>query len=171
MYRNNPLANFIYSLSKEEKYELLNKIDIKPDTSRGSAYVNTNRIYDYLVRNGFNTNDRSNLSYDAINQFINNKLNPYYEERVPIEDENYDDEIKKLEAKRDEIDAQIKQLQKLQYEQDYVDEIKQQELNDNYDDMYSKHVNQWVNEQKTTLSDRDIVDKIIKKLYEKPFDT
>ena len=37
--------------------------------------------------------------------------------------------------------------------------------------MHTKHGNQWVNEQKTTLSNADIVNKIIKNLYEKPFDT
>ena len=116
----------IYSMNNRQKLALLKKIGRKPSQSSDFEYWNALMRNDCLVDKCF---DERNLTYYGINEFIDNIVNPYYEEGIPNEGvEDYDAEIKKLERMRDENNERIKELQEEKAYEDAFQE--EQKVND-----------------------------------------
>lgn len=105
------LRDFIrFIIPAESKRELINLIGQEYVGGRGNVQANTTIIHDFLNQNNF----RGVPSLERIREFINETVNPqyeeYFEDRFPEFDET--DELKQLEEARDEINRRIEELQK-----------------------------------------------------------
>ena len=133
------------------------------------VYENSKTISDWLSQNDYD----GEISFENIKNFIKEKLPPkqfeeFYSERIPEENDE-ENEIENLERIRDEINARIEELQEQQIFQQQQQE--QQQLEENYDKMYEENISKWTESAQKHLDGREEINKIMKSLYEKPFDT
>ena len=157
--------------SNSQRRELLSLIGAEFKGAFGGEFVyeNVNTISNWLSQNDF----EGDISFENIKNFIKEKLPPkqfeeFYSERIPEENDE-ENEIEKLERIRDEINSRIEELQQQQIFQQQQQE--QQQLEENYDKMYEENISKWTESAQKHLDGREEINKIIKSLYEKPFDT
>lgn len=151
-----------------KKINFLRRLGHKPNKGKNGEIWNVIDLHDILFDTGFVPRNDIN-AYNDLNKYIDSTMEPFYEEKRPNEDQDYEGEIKKLEIMRNEIDSQIKELQ---VKKEYEDRMKEeQQKNDEYERMYTEDADTWVSEQRSNLSDMDTVDNNIKKLYKKPLGT
>ena len=161
----------IFSLPSDQQQQIINRIGAQYDTTDEDFIINTDTIYNYLIENNF----RPPYTSEHINEFIDDITTPQYEEyfQERVNTDDYDDEITQLQQLRDEIDQRIHELQTQQLQQEMFTQQQQhqQQLQNDYDDMYINGVNQWVSNTTQRLGDSHKVETLMKTLYEKPFDT
>ena len=90
------LDPIFFNLSEENRVNLLRRLRMKPSDEEYADFWNGVKIHDYLISNGYEPRNED-VTYDSINEFINSNMEPYYDEKRTNEDEDYEDEMKKLE--------------------------------------------------------------------------
>ena len=110
------LFDFLQSIPKDTKEEIIYSIYEVPNFDRGSAAKNAKIMYQWLKKHDYQK-PHQDYSVEHIKEFISKTLyGEYFPECIP---KYYnEDELKQLELMRDAIDQRIKELQEEQFNND-----------------------------------------------------
>ena len=172
MFPSNPLLSACYSIPADKKRRIISQIGERYEDGRGNARRNAVTINNWLVDNHF----EADPTLENIEGFIEEhfRQEEFFDERRPVDDDT--EELAELERVRDEINQRIEELRDRIQEQNATDSIP-----DTLPDAPQPPSSDTVSSSPSpsspsplpppSPSDDEVVQRLMKSLYDKPFGT
>ena len=172
MRSSNPLLSACYSIPADKKRRIISQIGERYEDGRGNARRNAVTINNWLVDNHFDADP----TLENIEGFIEEhfRQEEFFDERRPVDDDT--EELAELERVRDEINQRIEELRDRIQEQNATDSIP-----DTLPDAPQPPSSDTVSSSPSpsspsplpppSPSDDEVVQRLMKSLYDKPFGT
>ena len=172
MFPSNPLLSACYSIPADKKRRIISQIGERYEDGRGNARRNAVTINNWLVDNHF----EADPTLENIEGFIEEhfRQEEFFDERRPVDDDT--EELAELERVRDEINQRIEELRDRIQEQNATDPIPDT-LPDAPQPSSPEPAPQPPSPSSpsplppSSPSDDEVVQRLMKSLYDKPFGT